>query len=74
MEILEEYNISYIPKLLPGVLCVIVHLVCRMQGFYVAKGNPKKINTWKDLTRSDVLMINRERGCGVRVLIDETSN
>jgi len=66
-----EYNMSYIPKLLPGVLCVIVHLVCRMQGFYVEKGNPKKINTWKDLTRSDVLMINREKGCGVRVLIDE---
>jgi len=66
-----EYNISYIPRLLPGIPCVIVHLVCRMQGFYVAKGNPKKINDWKDLTRSDVLMINRERGCGVRVLIDE---
>ena len=63
--------ISYIPRLLPGVPCVIVHLVCRMQGFYVAKGNPKKINSWKDLTRSDVLMINREKGCGVRVLIDE---
>lgn len=66
-----EYNVSYIPRLLPGVPCIIVHLVCRMQGFYVAKGNPKKIHTWKDLTRSDVLMINREKGCGVRVLIDE---
>jgi len=66
-----EYNVSYIPKLLPGIPCVIVHLVCRMQGFYVAKGNPKKIKTWKDLTRTDVLMINREKGCGVRVLIDE---
>jgi len=66
-----EYNVSYIPRLLPGIPCVIVHLVCRMQGFYVAKGNPKKINDWQDLTRSDVLMINRERGCGVRVLIDE---
>lgn len=67
----DEYNLSYIPRLLPGTPCVIVHLVCRMQGFYVAKGNPKKIYTWNDLTRSDVLMVNRERGCGVRVLIDE---
>jgi len=65
------YNIPYVRRILPGVPCVIVHLVCRMQGFYVAKGNPKNITTWKDLTRSDVLMINRERGCGVRVLIDE---
>lgn len=67
----DEYNVSYIPRLLPGVPCIIVHLVCRMQGFYVAKDNPKNINNWIDLTRPDVLMINREKGCGVRVLIDE---
>ncbi|WP_347474378.1 helix-turn-helix transcriptional regulator [Clostridium sp. LS] len=67
----EEYNLSYIPRLLPGAPCAIVHLVCRMQGFYVAKGNPKNIHTWTDLTRPDILMINREKGCGVRVLIDE---
>lgn len=67
----NEYNVSYVRMLLPGIPCVIVNLVYRMQGFYVAKGNPKKINSWKDLTRSDILMINREKGCGVRVLIDE---
>lgn len=65
------YNIPYVRRILPGVPCVIVHLVCRMQGFYVAKGNPKNITTWEDLIRNDVVMINRERGCGVRVLIDE---
>ncbi|MCB2293356.1 helix-turn-helix transcriptional regulator [Clostridium algoriphilum] len=65
------YNIPYVRRILPGVPCVIVHLVCRMQGFYVAKGNPKNITTWEDLARPDVLMINREKGCGVRVLIDE---
>lgn len=65
------YNIPYVRRILPGVPCVIVHLVCRMQGFYVAKGNPKNITSWEDLTKSDILMINRERGCGVRVLVDE---
>lgn len=65
------YNIPYVRRILPGVHCVIVHLVCRMQGFYVAKGNPKNINSWEDLLRPDILMVNRERGCGVRVLIDE---
>ena len=65
------YNIPYVRRILPGVPCVIVNLVYRMQGFYVAKGNPKNITTWEDLTRPDVLMINREKGCGVRVLIDE---
>jgi len=67
----DVYNVPYVRRILPGVPCVIVHLVCRMQGFYVAKGNPKNITTWEDLTRPDVLMINREKGCGVRVLIDE---
>ncbi|MBV7273731.1 helix-turn-helix transcriptional regulator [Clostridiaceae bacterium UIB06] len=66
-----EYNISYVRSLLPGTPCVIIHLACRMQGFYVAKGNPKNITNWEDLARSDVLMVNREKGCGVRVLIDE---
>jgi putative molybdopterin biosynthesis protein len=42
-----------------------------MQGFYVAKGNPKNIRTWSDLTREDVMMINREKGAGSRVLLDE---
>lgn len=65
------YNVPYVRRILPGVPCVIVNLVYRMQGFYVAKGNPKNITTWDDLTRTDILMINREKGCGVRVLIDE---
>jgi putative molybdopterin biosynthesis protein len=66
-----QYNIPYVRRIIPGIPCVIIHLVCRMQGFYVAKGNPKGIATWQDLTRSDVLMINRECGCGTRILLDE---
>ncbi|MDP4178701.1 MAG: helix-turn-helix transcriptional regulator [Bacillota bacterium] len=67
----DIYNIPYVRRLLPGVPCVIINLACRMQGFYVAKGNPKNITSWNDLARPDVVMVNRERGCGVRVLIDE---
>lgn len=66
-----EYNIPYVRRLLPGIPVVIVHLAFRMQGFYVIKGNPKNINTWEDLTREDVRFINREKGCGTRVLLDE---
>lgn len=65
------YNTPYVRRLLPGISCIIIHLVCRMEGFYVAKGNPKNITSWNDLTRSDITMINREHGCGVRILIDE---
>lgn len=67
----NSYNIPYIRRLLPGVPCIIIRLVCRMEGFYVAKGNPKKISTWTDLTRPDIKMVNRELGSGVRILTDE---
>jgi putative molybdopterin biosynthesis protein len=42
-----------------------------MQGFYVAKGNPKSIVGWDDLNRADITIINREKGSGTRVLLDE---
>lgn len=67
----EVYNIPYVRRLLPGIATVIIHLAIRMQGFYVAHGNPLNIQTWQDLTRSDIRFINREKGCGTRVLLDE---
>lgn len=68
----DEYNLSFIRYMLPGIPCLLVNFAYRMQGFYVAKGNPKNIQAWEDLTREDVTMLNRELGCGVRVLIDES--
>ncbi len=67
----NAYNLSYVKSLVPGIPCTIIHLAKRIQGFYVAKGNPKNINHWSDLSRSDVVMINREKGSGTRVLLDE---
>ena len=67
----NSYNIPYIKRLLPGVPVVVVHLAKRMQGFYVKKGNPKNIRDWYDLTKKDVVFINREKGSGTRVLLDE---
>lgn len=66
----DEYNIPFVRRLLPGISTVVVHLTSRMQGFYVAEGNPKNIRDWKDLAREDVSIINREKGAGSRVLLD----
>lgn len=66
-----EYNLPYIRRLLPGVPAVVIRLASRRVGFYVRKGNPKKLSGWDDLARTDLSMINRERGSGIRVLIDE---
>lgn len=68
---LDEYNIPYLRHYLPGMKCKVVNLVSRMEGFYVAPGNPKQIHDWQDLTRNDVSFVNRERGSGARVLLDE---
>lgn len=65
------YNVPYVRRLLPGIPTVIIHLAQRRQGFYVARGNPGNIKHWSDLTRSGVRFVNREKGCGTRVLLDE---
>lgn len=67
----NEYNTAYVRKLLPGIPCNIINLCYRTQGFYVAKGNPKNIKTWSDLLKKDISMINREKGSGTRILLDE---
>lgn len=67
----NSYNIPYVRRLLPGIPAVIIHLCRRMQGFYVARGNPKNIKQWEDLIRPGISFVNREAGAGTRVLIDE---
>lgn len=67
----NSYNIPYISSMLPGTDLVVLHLLKRKQGFYVQKGNPKNIQSFEDFKRSDITIVNREPGSGVRVLIDE---
>lgn len=67
----DTYNVPYVRRLLPGIPAVVVHLTCRIQGFFVAQGNPKNIVDWRDFGRDDITMVNREQGAGSRVLLDE---
>lgn len=67
----NTYNVPYVRRLLPGISAVIIHIACRQQGFYVQAGNPLNINSWRDLGRPEVCLVNREPGCGTRVLLDE---
>lgn len=66
-----EYNIPYIRKLLVGSSFIVVRLLGRAAGLYVQKGNPKGLNSWKDLGQPGLRLVNRERGSGARVLLDE---
>jgi putative molybdopterin biosynthesis protein len=66
-----QYNTPFVRRLLPGIPAVLIHLTGRVQGFYVAAGNPKGLKSWEDLKRRDLTLVNREKGAGSRVLLDE---
>lgn len=68
---IDEYNVSYVKKMMPGIPSLVIRIGKRQQGFYVQKGNPKKITGWSDLRRKDINIVNREKGSGTRVLLDE---
>ena len=66
----EAYNASFVRSLMPGVPAVLVNVSYRTQGFYVQKGNPKKIKGWSDLGREDISVLNRRVGSSARILMD----
>ncbi|MGV7117221.1 substrate-binding domain-containing protein [Paenibacillus kyungheensis] len=66
-----DYNLPYIRKILVSHPCTVINLASRRAGLYVAKGNPKGIRSWQDLAQSGLTIVNRERGAGARVLLDE---
>lgn len=66
-----EYNLPYVKRILVSQPFILINLVCRTAGIYVQPGNPKTINTWSDLAHLPVKIVNREKGAGARVLLDE---
>ncbi len=66
----KQYNIPFIKQLFVHERISVIGLASREQGFIVAKGNPKKITSFGDLTRKDVVFVNRQKGSGTRFLLD----
>jgi putative molybdopterin biosynthesis protein len=66
-----EYNVPFVHRLLPGEAVLLVTLAHRQQGLIVAASNPKRLTGIPDLGREDVTIVNRHRGSGTRVLLDE---
>jgi len=66
-----EYNVAFIRKFLKDVPLKLINLVYREQGLIVRKGNPGNITSIEDLTRDDVVFINRQPGSGTRLLTDK---
>lgn len=66
-----EYNLPYIRKLFISLPYLVLHFATRKAGFYVKQGNPLGIKSWDDLARPHIRLVNREKGSGARVLLDE---
>ncbi|SDE42329.1 molybdopterin biosynthesis protein [Sporomusa acidovorans] len=66
-----EFNVPFVKRYLTnnGSWCL-VHLAMRDQGLMVLPGNPKGIQSLRDLVRPDVEYVNRQRGAGTRMLLD----
>jgi putative molybdopterin biosynthesis protein len=64
------YNLPYVKKTLGEKRVQLVHFVSRQQGLIVAPGNPKEIRGVEDLTREGIVLVNRQRGSGTRMLFD----
>jgi putative molybdopterin biosynthesis protein len=66
-----EYTLPYLERLLPGRDLAVVRLAHREQGLIVAAANPLGVEGIEDLLRNDLRYVNRQRGAGTRVLLDQ---
>ncbi|SDY00064.1 putative molybdopterin biosynthesis protein [Evansella caseinilytica] len=67
----EEYNVPFVRKILIGFPYTVINLVSRKAGLMVQKGNPYQLHHWNDLTKESIRLINREKGSGARILLEE---
>ncbi len=65
-----EYNLPYVRHFFPDREMQVITLSHREQGLMTAPGNPKGIHSLSDLTRTDVIFINRNPGSGTRLWLD----
>lgn len=68
------YNVPFIPKYLPDMKSVLVHLFRREIGIVTAPGNPLGISGIEDLALKKARFANRQQGSGTRVLLDYLLN
>jgi molybdate-binding protein/DNA-binding HxlR family transcriptional regulator len=66
----EEFNRSFVRNLFPSQPMALVQVYRRQEGLIVKSGNPKQIKALADLARSNVRLVNREPGSGVRQWLD----
>jgi excisionase family DNA binding protein len=65
-----RYNVPFLPKYLPDMKAVLVHLFRREIGIVAAPDNPLEIAGIEDIAGRKVRFVNRQAGSGTRILLD----
>jgi putative molybdopterin biosynthesis protein len=65
-----EYNRPQVASAFPHQRAFLVTLAHRQEGFILPRGNPHEVSGFADIVRQRLRFANRERGTGVRVLVD----
>jgi putative molybdopterin biosynthesis protein len=67
----EETVVAAFHRLLDSRRDVLLRFAEREQGLIVARGNPKRLRSLADVAAKHVRFVNRQRGSGTRLLIDQ---
>jgi putative molybdopterin biosynthesis protein len=65
-----DYNTTHISRLFPGETMALIRVADRAVGFMVKAGNPLGLRALPDLLRPGARFVNRERGSGTRLWLD----
>ena len=66
-----EYNTSFVRRFFPDMPIALVTLAQREQGLILPPGNPRQVHGLADLERKDLVFVNRNRGAGTRLWLDQ---
>jgi len=64
------YNVPFIPRYLPDMKSVLIHLFRRELGIVAAPGNPLGLSGLEDIALKKARFINRQEGSGTRLLLE----
>lgn len=66
-----EYNIPFLASHVPDFSVLAINFAYRQQGLIIRPDNPLKVKGVEDLTRTDIRFINRQKGSGTHLLVEE---
>ncbi len=70
LDVNGEYNLPFVHHFFPDRDMLVVTLAYREQGLMLFPGNPKQFRNLSDLERPGIVFINRQKGSGTRLWLD----